>query len=249
MRYLFACLSLLFIAPLHAADRANAPVSWSYDNDYTGQDEWGLLTPAFAACGIGTGQSPVHIANTKPVQKPAPVFDYKTANADVRHAGFTVETRIEGEQAYVEDNTRYTLRYIHLHSPSEHIAKDVFYPLEIQLMHENAEGKKLILAVFAQIGAPLDKLDALLDATPKNQGDAPVSITFNPAWLLPEYGGHYAYTGSLTTPPCTEGIEWRVMKKTISISKPQLSKLTKHIGRNARLTQPIYMRTIEEIVR
>lgn len=233
--------------PLYAADapKQDKPVIWSYDADYTGQEEWGLLTPEFAKCEIGTNQSPIFIARTKSVKLPAPAFDYKLSPVKVSNIGYTVSIEFKDGQYYTEQDKKYTLRSIEFHTPSEHVIKNTFYPLEIQLFHEAADGKKLILVVFSRMDKPLPALDDILKIVPKPDNSA--DAVFDPSVLVPEYWGHYAYTGSLTTPPCTEGIEWRLLKKTVSVSKEQLTLLSKFTGRNARLTQPVYMRTIEEV--
>lgn len=222
-------------------------VVWSYDDDYTGQEEWGLLTPAFAACEIGKRQSPVSIGRTETSSTPAShKFSYKPGKIAVRNAGYTVSLLPSQKQIYEEDGVEYTLRSIQFHSPSEHVVKGKFYALEIQFLHENSEGRQIMVAVFAETGKALPEFDQALAAIPEKRGTQNDAM-FNIALLLPGSFSHYAYTGSLTTPPCTEGIEWRVLQKPITLSKGQLSRLTKFTQRNARLTQPLYMRTVKEI--
>ncbi len=222
-------------------------VIWSYDDDYTGQEEWGLLTPAFAACGIGTQQSPISITRTV-IEKepPARMFHYKPGDVSVSNIGYTIEVKPQAELSYEEAGVHYSLKYIHFHSPSEHVMKGEFFPLEIQFFHEGKDGKRLIVAVFATIGKALPEMDGLLAAAPTRQG-VHNELAFNIALLLPNSFAHYAYPGSLTTPPCTEGVDWRVMKNKITLSKEQLVVLSKFTQRNARLAQPVYMRTVKEV--
>jgi carbonic anhydrase len=253
MRYVIyqtTFLSLFTISSVFAQEALNnQPIKeavWSYDNDYTGQEEWGLITPAFAACGIGTSQSPIHISRTENVSADVPMFHYKDDTVKISNIGYTFEIIPNSEHAYEENGTRYILKSIQFHTPSEHIVKDTFYPMEMQFIHESADGKKLIVAIFSKIGEAIPELDAVLSAIPDKQ-DVSKTATFNLALLLPHSFAHYAYTGSLTTPPCTEGIEWRVLKKNITISNEQMMVLAKFTRRNSRLAQPVYMRTVKEV--
>lgn len=219
---------------------------WSYDNDYTGQEEWGLITPAFAACGIGTEQSPVHIGRTEGIRADVPTFNYNSGEMRLQNIGYTFEIQPISELSYIEEGKTYLLKSIHFHTPSEHGVRGAFYPMEIQFNHESIEGKKLIIAVFTKIGAAQPELDIALSAVPEKY-NVSNTIIFNPALLLPHSFAHYAYTGSITTPPCTEGIQWRIMKKHITISQEQMFKVAKFTRRNARLAQPLYMRTVKEV--
>ncbi len=234
-------LMSLAALPAHAK-----PAGWSYDNDYTGQEEWGLISPAYAACGVGTRQSPIVIGKTEQVDAPHPVFDYRKSKVSLLNRGYTIEIAPQGTQTYTEGSVVYYLRAIHFHTPSEHVVGDAFYPLEIQLIHESDKGQKLIVAVFSNIGMELPAFNDALGNIPDKQG-VTLEAELDPSVLLPTSLGHFAYTGSLTTPPCTEGIEWRVLKTPVSISRKQLAMLGKFTGRNARLAQPIYMRTVKEI--
>lgn len=228
-----------------AATPAQQPL-WSYDDDYTGQEEWGLISSDFAACEVGTQQSPIHIASTTEKKLPELQFDYHESSAILRNIARTVEIRFaDGSQVLHEGNDVYVLQSIEFHTPSEHIIRDVFYALEIQMVHVNLRGEKLIVAVLSTMKRPLIKIDDILNVIPSEVGKE-VSITVDPSIFLPVYHGYFAYIGSLTIPPCTEGVRWRVMKSPIDVSKEQLEKIAAVTGRNARLTQPIYTRTIEE---
>jgi carbonic anhydrase len=222
-------------------------VKWSYDKDYTGQEEWGLLTKEFAACDIGTHQSPIHIGRTEiSYALPELEFFYFPAKTTARDAGYTLKLYTHDERlTLTEGNKRYILHDVHFHTPSEHIIKDKFYALEIHLVHQDMAGSMLVVSVFADMDTPLKDMDFLLDHSP-TKANEDVPVAFNPAMFLPESKEYYAYTGSLTTPPCTEGVQWRIMKEPISISKQQLVRLSEHTARNARLTQPVYMRTVYE---
>ncbi|MGE0754142.1 MAG: carbonic anhydrase family protein [Alphaproteobacteria bacterium] len=237
--------SLLIVAAPANAQQNSAP-GWSYDNDYTGQEEWGLISGQYAACGIGTMQSPIHIAYTEVEKLPDLAFSYSKTNANIANIERTVQiTFNDDSQTVQEDGKQYILKRIEFHSPGEHIIKNRIYAMEVHLMHENADGDKLIVAMMGEMEKPLEHIDALLDALPET-AHAKKPIELDPRWFLPVYKGYYAYMGSLTYPPCIEGIKWRIMKSPIDISKEQLRKLSRYTKRNARLTQPVYTRKIME---
>lgn len=215
-----------------------AAPAWTYDDDYTGQEDWGAL-PGYGLCRSGLRQSPVVISYTKEKTDKKPLkFTYRPSQGLPTRTtkSFTVDTRKSG---FVRaDNTIYWLKTIELHSPSEHMVRETYYPLEIQLVHESSNGKKLIVAIFANIGKANTAIENIVGA----KTVFPLDVNN----LLPKTLTYYGYAGSFTHPPCTEEVEWRILKTPIELSKAQLSAITKVVGRNARLPQPLYMREISE---
>lgn len=230
--------SSLALAPANAGELP----AWSYDGDNNGQEMWGMLSQEYAACELGTQQSPVHIAHTKIATNPDVMVHYKSSEGKLEFKNHTVVITLKGNNTVIVGDISYHLKEIRFHTPSEHTVIKAFYPLEIQLSHQSTDGKQLILAVFADTTAHHDALDVIVDQI----NNAALNITLDPSRLLPASRGYYTYTGSLTTPPCTEGVQWLLFKNPIEISDEQFKTIAKKIGRNARLTQPIYMRTITE---
>jgi len=227
--------------PKHDAEKTlnQARAEWTYDDDYTGQEDWGNIK-GYELCNDGKAQSPITISYTKNVTLPPFRAEYKTANAKLETSdkSFIINLKNAGEISV--DGISYSLQKIEFHSPSEHVIRDNYYPLEIHLVHKSATGKILIIAIFANKGF-------------ENSALAPISKTtvsqnfeLNFGELLPKSLGYYSYTGSLPYPPCTEGVKWLIMKSPITISSPQLAGITKFFGRNARLPQPVYLREILE---
>lgn len=225
---------LLLPVPLAAAEPS---ARWSYDDDYTGQEEWGAL-PDYKTCAIGTAQSPIVISYTKPDTAEPFSLAYSTATGTVKTTKQSFVFTVAKGGALTQGKNTYALKRIELHTPSEHMVGDMFYPLEIHLVHQNAQGEYFIVAVFAEVSAENAGIESLLNA--------PGNITLDTSALLPANRAYYGYHGSLTTPPCSENVEWRVLKNPISMSHAQLAKLGSIVGRNARLPQPLYMRTITE---
>jgi carbonic anhydrase len=245
-RSLVAGLLTLFAAPALGANTLHMPV-WSYDDDYTGQDDWGSLK-GYEACD-STSQSPIVISST--TYKPQSfTLHYRPVSAFIssqpeRSLIATLQT--DKPLSFIEGKDDYYLQRIEFHSPSEHHIRDTFYPLEIHFVHTSDKHKTLILAVFADTGLPNPALTPLLQQTLPNAESKAAAVDFDPSQLLPaDTKRYYAYTGSLTYPPCTEGVEWRVLHQPISLSEPQLRAITDVVGRNARLRQPVYMRTVSE---
>lgn len=244
LNHTFIFLSFLLCSAHGAAAQDSIP-DWSYDGAADGQEKWAFLSHEYAACELGKEQSPIVISYTKPSFKPPLDIRYKNASASVVFDGKILRAELKDPLILSAEAKEYTLKHIAFHSPSEHVIKQKFYPLEMQLVHEDSSGNKLILSVFADTGAANSAADPLLKAASGiigNRGDA----VFDASGLLPKERGFFAYRGSLTYPPCTEGVEWRIFKEAISFSKEQLTIIGDIVGRNARLMQPVYMRTVEE---
>jgi len=244
MRFISAAGFVLFnLFSLTASAEDKLP--WSYDGVDNGQDSWGQISKDYAKCEIGTRQSPVRISfTTKEDLKPL-AFQYKEGKATIGLSNLTIDVAPSGNNMLVADGVNYQLKHIIFHSPSEHTVLDKFYLLEMQLIHEDAEGKQLAIAIFVDSGDDLEGIKPITGNIPAP--DSPQKeITLNAALLLPNALGYYAYTGSMTYPPCTENIEWRVLKTPIKMSYKQMDSIIYRIGRNSRLEQAIYGRTIKE---
>ncbi len=235
MRFFLLLIPCLFLtAPLQAQ-----PMRWSYDADATGQEEWGALSPV---CLLGHAQSPVHIGEVVTADLPPLEFRYVAAPAQLRYDGPNLAVEVEKGNELVIEHKVYHLKKMVMHSPSEHTHRSKFWPLEIELLHDDGAGATLMVSIFAKFGEANAALQPVLDNAPTRPGTT--NVTFDPGKLLPTNRGYFAYSGSLTTPPCTEGVEWRLLKQEITISKEQLKLIAGLIGRNARLAQPIYMRKV-----
>lgn len=222
--------------------KSNLKINWTYDADKTGQEDWGSL-PRSELCELGTNQSPINIAGTKIVAISPLEFSYNKLNLKIKEAAtekFIVTVQNGGTIKYA--NSIYNLKSIELHSPSEHTVKEAVYPVEIHFVHKNKQGKTLIVAVFATTKMQNQTLDSVLQAI----RSASKAFTLDASNLLPKTFDYYSYSGSLTSPPCTENVQWLVLKQPINISPAQLKEIGKIVGRNARLPQPVYMREVLE---
>lgn len=240
-----AVLALTMIAAqAHAAD-----VHWSYHGEQ-GPEHWGDRSPAFARCKTGQEQSPVDLYDAKDALLRPLAPQWLNAPIDITNNGHTVQHSIDNGSTLQIDGQTYTLAQYHLHSPSEHTVDGASYPLEIHFVHENAAGQLAVLGVFVREGDENPALASLLKYAPKTAGSVKVAnVSIDPTALLPTptLTSYFRYAGSLTTPPCSEGVKWHVAKSRITASRAQIDAFRALFhGLNARPVQPLFQRVIEE---
>lgn len=245
--YIFAffCSLLVFTNKSIAQDEVLSELeipTWTYDEDYTGQEDWGAHE-GYEICRNGFSQSPVNVGYTKSTNLPALISRYKPAMYRLVSDHQSLIAKVNDGGKLVIDKKSYPIQRIEIHSPSEHRIKDFFFPAEIHIFHKNLNGVVLGIAIFANVG---DQQNSALQEILKNNDNKKIRFKMNASDLLPKQLGYYSYKGSLPYPPCTENIEWRILKTPISISQEQLGKIGKIIGRNSRLPQPLYVREVLE---
>jgi carbonic anhydrase len=194
---------------------------------------------------MGKAQSPIDIepraGSATPIR-----FHYKPTAATIVDNGHTLQVNpVAGSSIEIDDRV-YDLVQFHFHTPSEHTIAGEHYPLELHLVHKGATGKLAVIAVLYDAGADSKALGALWALWPHKVA-APDKLPkpFDPSVLLPETRTVFRYSGSLTTPPCTEGVLWNVMRRTMSDAKPHLELFGQHYPHNARELQPQNDRKIE----
>jgi len=140
----------------------------------------------------------------------------------------------------------YKLVQFHFHTPSEEKVNGKAYPMEAHLVHQGADGKMAVVAVFLKEGKANPAFDAVFRGMPKAEGTGHTIDDINAADLLPAERGYFRYVGSLTTPPCSEGVRWQVMKEPVEVSKEQVSAFRKLYHMNARPVQALNGRKVEQ---
>lgn len=222
-------------------DKHDPPAAWSYSGS-NGPAHWGDLDPSYAAAKTGRAQSPIDIRIADVTAGDTAVLDfhYATEVATAINNGHTIEHKA-GEGSYVVfDGTRYTLQQFHMHTPSEHTVDGVRFPMELHLVHEDDAKTVLVVSVLAIEGQGPNPLGAL----PSKAGETTSGATVAIGGLLPENRGYYHYEGSFTTPPCTEGVHWFVMRTPKAIPADFIASVSADEGANNRPTQPLNGRKV-----
>ena len=219
---------------------AAAEAAWSYQGE-TGPPAWGSLKPEFVLCGTGKRQSPINIDDAETLQGPAePLqFNYPPSEGSVVNNGYTIQVDVSGDNLLTVRGSTYKLLHLQFHAPSEERINFRSYAMVAHLVHRNAEGQLAIVAVLLDPGTANNLIHKIWTHMPLDTGDRvrlPTGlIDLNE--LLPKEQRYYQFFGSLTTPPCTEGVLWLVFKQPTSISREQLRLFTQLFPNNARPVQ------------
>src|SRR6185295_13578465 len=214
LRALFVATTLCCASQVRAED-----THWSYGG-HGGPAEWAELDQTFASCQLGKVQSPIDIRGAKAADLPAIKFDYKPAPLKVIDNGHTIQVNYAPGSTIDVGGTRYELVQFHFHKPSEEKIDGKAHAMVAHLVHKNAEGKLAVVAVLLDQGGGSEVIDAVWKNLPKEKEKevAAAGTTIDVAKLLPENRGYYTFEGSLTTPPCSEGVKWFVLKTPVKIA-------------------------------
>ncbi len=222
-----------------ASASAGESPQWGYGAD-DGPAAWGELGPEYALCALGTCQSPIDLVGATPAPSPGLVFNYRPMPLRLVHNGHTVEVASTGVNWIEIDGARYELTQFHFHTPSEHtIAGDPFH-MEVHLVHRNVDGELAVVGVLVRRGGRHPVLDVLADHLPApGESRALPGTEVDPSALLPAKRRSFRYEGSLTTPPCSEGVRWFVLEDPVEASEAGLAAFEAVLGKNSRPVQPL----------
>ncbi|WP_317201318.1 carbonic anhydrase family protein [Janthinobacterium sp.] len=228
-----------------AAQAADKHAHWAYTG-HGGPTHWNELEEGFSGCKLGTQQSPIDIRGASKAALAPIDFHYAPGAAAVVNNGHTVQVNLAAGGSITLPDGEYKLLQFHFHTPSEEKINGVGYPLVAHFVHKSEAGKLAVVAVLFQKGAPNAALKEVFAAMPaKADGSKELEGAFDPAAVLPARRGYYAYMGSLTTPPCSEGVRWQVLKEPVNLSAAQLRAFQKLYPMNARPVQSLNGRTLE----
>jgi carbonic anhydrase len=240
----YLILALAVAGTLPAAAQSGAP--WTYYGR-KGPSSWGRLDPAYSACSKGKQQSPIDIRGAKrdPALKPIE-FHYISGPVALVNTGVTVRVDVAPGGYIVFNGVRYDLVEFHFHHPAEDLVDGKLSDLQIDLVHKNAAGQKAIVAVRLNEGRVNGALAALWPTLPATPGaTATIQDFFNPLGLLPLDRSYWSYMGSITVPPCTEGVQWIAMQNATELAQDQLQAFARLYPDNARPPQALHGRKIE----
>lgn len=245
-----ACAALLSTAAVEAQEiraRVERTAEWSYSG-LTGPEHWARLDTAYRACGAGQGQSPVDLSPTIPNGTYSLRSTYSPWNSTGlrnTHLSVHIEGRLPG--AMVDSGFVYDLIGVHWHVPSEHTVSGRRFPAEVHAVHRRqVDGALMVLGTLVDEGAHAPAWDPIIRVLPGNDDQTaplPGSVDLNALLgiaLQVRADWVYAYTGSLTTPPCSPGVKWVVRRMPIYLSREQLDALARATPRNARPIQPAF---------
>lgn len=260
-------VGLCFVATnvFSAVDDSGIKVKWGYTGDI-GPQEWGRLNPAFAACANGKTQSPINISKKSKTTFNSLMIHYQSAplriiddgNTELNIGNARIMTN-EGhgiqvnfpqnslKEAIIFKEKEYRLLQFHIHTPSETTLNGHAFPMEIHFVHQRENGQVAVIAVLVKVGASNSVLQNLIDHFPADHGIEQIikDDQINPLDLIPKKQDYYNFMGSLTTPPCTEGLQWIVMPNTITATAEQITAFKNAINEaNARPVQPLNNRPV-----
>ena len=221
------------------------PAEWGYAGD-TSPAHWGQLSPDYALADTGTQQSPIDISSAAPAQLPPLRFDYHPSRIDLVYNGHTIE-EIEDRASHLTiDNQTFTLEQFHFHSPSEHTVDGRHFDMEMHLVHKSDDGAVAVIGVFIEAGQSNPAYDNVWDYLPTAENrERKSDTTVDASQLLPQEPRHYSYTGSFTTPPCTEDVTWILMASPVELSQDQIDRFRAVIHNNNRPVQLLNGRTVQ----
>ncbi len=227
---------------------AHQASSWGYLGK-EGPKYWGDLSDKNILCKEGKNQSPVNLKDQSAlgtVGLSGLDIYYRDVPLKVVDTGHTIQVNYPLGSYIKLDHERYELLQLHFHTPSEHQKDGFNYPMEAHLVHRDGEGNYVVLGVIFQEGKHNSVLEQLLNHLPKKVGKQEIHrrASLNPAKLLPGNTQFYRYSGSLTTPPCSEGVLWMVFKHPVDVSAEQIQILNERMGDNARPVQPKHARKV-----
>lgn len=238
-----AVLSLLFVTPALAGDHSHG--SWGYTGDGAAAN-WGDLKDDYHTCKDGKKQSPINIDKFVQGEVPPLQLNYQDTPLVVVNNGHTVQVNYAPGSSVSVGGKTYNLLQFHFHTPSEHYLNGAPAAMEVHFVHKAEDGTLGVVGVMMKVGAENAAIKNIWENIPAaGEEKAVEGVTLAATQLLPGDHSYLKYEGSLTTPPCSEGVQWHVLKKPIEISQEQLIAFQELFPVNARPVQPLHGRVAE----
>ena len=233
----------------HGGEAHGGDVHWAYEGE-NGPKNWGKLKPEFNVCAIGKRQSPINIEESMTLQGPAEplAFNYTASSGTVVNNGHTIQVDLYGDNTLTVRDSVYKLVQFHFHTPSEEQVNYRNFAMVAHLVHKNNEGQLAVVAVLLDPGVANTLINKVWTYMPLDTNDRvrlPGGL-IDMNELLPKDQRYYQFIGSLTTPPCTEGVLWMVMKQPTQLSSEQIRLFQQLFPNNARPVQAVNGRAVRE---
>jgi len=254
MRFFEVVIGTLFFSSLvfasgHTEHSSHGSTHWGYTG-HTGPGNWGDLSPKYQMCKLGSSQSPIDIRYDDIVKTRALEeinFSYNRGAKSVINNGHTIQVNVEEGNSISIDGIRFELKQFHFHTPSENEIQGKSFPLEAHFVHISSDGKIAVVAVLFEEGRHNATLKKIWRKMPYRVGDTE-DLELSSSYinmLLPRDKSYYRFSGSLTTPPCSEGVRWFVLKHYSKVSEQQVDDFLNIMHHeNNRPIQPINARKI-----
>jgi len=238
-----ACV--LAVAAMIVTAMAHGGAHWGYSGE-KGPENWGKLDADYVTCATGMKQSPIDLASFVEAELKPIDFAYKPGTTEILNNGHTVQIDYAAGSSITVDGHVFELKQFHFHAPSENTITGKQFPLESHLVHADKDGNLAVVAVMFEMGRNNALLSPLWMKMPDKAGDSnALPKPYDVSAMLPSGRDYYRFDGSLTTPPCSEGVLWLVIKQPAIASKPQIDQFTKVMGHpNNRPVQSLNAREV-----
>jgi carbonic anhydrase len=242
-RRAFLCLACQAATVGVAAAQSHPEFGYSGSN---GPSHWGGMSEHWFACSGGVNQSPVELNGFIEADLPELHFNYTVSGREVTNTGHAIQVNSGPGSTLSMDGRTFRLLQFHFHAPSEHHLEGRDFPMEAHFVHQDQTGALAVVAVLFEHGPANDLMGLILASLPGGPGQRRLlGSPVPPAGLLPVDRDHFRYNGSLTTPPCSEGVRWLVMKRPVTVTPAQVHTLSEALGfANNRPTQPVNARPL-----
>lgn len=212
--------------------------------DYADPQNWGA-DGTYPACSIGGEQSPINLAGAVRAEMEPPAVSWQPQAFGVANNGHTIQAEAAPGSVATSNGRKYALQQFHFHTPSEHALDGARSAMEAHFVHAGEGGNLMVIGVFLEgrkDGNP--SFSTLMAAAPKSEGEATLNAAIDPARLLPDARRFYRYEGSLTTPPCSETVEWNVFAAPVAVAESDVETFKTLFPMNARPLQPLRRRIL-----
>ncbi|MEZ5373213.1 MAG: carbonic anhydrase family protein [Microthrixaceae bacterium] len=207
-----------------------------------GPENWGSLGEEYETCASGTEQSPIDLTGAVSEDITDITFNYGEIPLSIFNNGHTIEVEAEAGNSIELDGQSYDVAQFHFHAGSEHVIDGEQFPLEMHIVHKTADDQLAVVGLMVEVGAENEALASVFNNIPTEvteEGEPVDGESVDLAAVLPDSETYFQYGGSLTTPPCSEGVAWQVLDTPIEISQDQLDAFTAVVDGNFRPVQPL----------
>lgn len=235
-------INLLLAITLVSGEEAKP--HWTYEGE-EGAEHWGDLDPSFALCGTGRAQSPIDVSNATTLDLANITFDYQPSAMNILNNGHTIQVNYDAGSFITYNESTYQLLQFHFHHPSEHTINGEHAAMEVHFVHADDKGNLAVVGVLlTEDDTDNTAYAPIFENLPATASDPQAIGTLLASDLLPATQTFYTYSGSLTTPPCSQGVRWLLLTEPVALSGAQIASFASIFELNARPVQPLNTRDL-----